>query len=396
MKQGWEEKRLDEVYDVRDGTHESPKFHSNGYPFLTSKNLKDGVLNFNKVQYISEEDYNEYNKRSKVDKGDVLFAMIGTLGNPVVVEVEPNFAIKNVALIKVPKNQSNYFLKYYLESQGVVDKIYRDARGTTQKFVGLGNLRKFKILLPPLSEQQRIVSLLDETFAALAQVHANAERNLVNAREVFEAVLEETFNKEGKDWGENNLGELCERITDGTHVTPKYVSEGVPFLSVKNLTKGFIDFSDTRFITPEEHQVLTKRVRPVRDDVLYTKVGTTGIAKVVDVDREFSIFVSIALLKIKHDVIFNRYLEYFLNSPFARKQAQKRTRGTANKNLVINDIKQIEIHYPKSLEEQRAIVQRLDALAGETRRLEAVYQSKLEGVDELRKSVLQKAFEGGL
>lgn len=163
-----------------------------------------------------------------------------------------------------------------------------------------------------------------------------------------------------KGWKIEKLGNLCEKITDGTHVTPTYVSEGVPFLSVKNLTNGFIDFSDTRFISREEHEILTKRVRPERDDILYTKVGTTGIAKVVDVDEEFSIFVSVALLKIKHDLIFNRFLEHFLNSPIAREQAQKRTRGMANKNLVITDIKEIEIHYPTSLPEQQRIVSMLD------------------------------------
>ncbi len=280
------------------------------------------------------------------------------------------------------------WLVYFLN----ITDLMKFVTGLTVPKLNQEKMRSIPIPLPPLPEQKRIVSLLDETFAALAQVGANAARNLVNAREVFEAELEETFNKDGKGWREEKLGELCERITDGTHVTPKYVSKGVPFLSVKNLTKGFIDFSDTRFITPEEHKILTKRVRPERDDVLYTKVGTTGIAKIVDVDVEFSIFVSVALLKIKHETIFNKYLEYFLNSPFARQQAQKRTRGTANKNLVINDIKEIEIHFPKSLGEQRAIVQRLEGLSKETRRLEAVYRQKMEDVEELRKSVLREAF----
>ena len=112
MKAGWEVKTLGEVYDVRDGTHDSPKYVESGYPLITSKNLKDKGLSFENVQYITEADYNKINARSAVHKGDVLFAMIGTIGNPTIVEVEPNFAIKNVALLIVNQVQMSFFLKY--------------------------------------------------------------------------------------------------------------------------------------------------------------------------------------------------------------------------------------------------------------------------------------------
>jgi len=132
---GWKTKKLSEVYDVRDGTHDSPKYQPEGYAFITSKNLKSNGLSFEKVQYISESDYQKINERSAVHKGDVLLAMIGTIGNPVVVEIEPKFAIKNVALIKVPEDQNSHFLKYYLETDHVKSKMQREAKGTTQKFV---------------------------------------------------------------------------------------------------------------------------------------------------------------------------------------------------------------------------------------------------------------------
>jgi len=163
-----------------------------------------------------------------------------------------------------------------------------------------------------------------------------------------------------KGWEIKKLGDVCVLITDGTHNTPTYLPNGIPFLSVKNLTNGTIDFTNTRFISNKEHKFLTKRCKPEKEDILYTKVGTTGIAKVIDIDKEFSIFVSVALLKIKHDLIFNRYLEHYLNSPIAREQAKKRTRGMANKNLVISDIKEIKISYPEALPEQKRIVAILD------------------------------------
>jgi restriction endonuclease S subunit len=112
----WEEKKFGEIYDVRDGTHDSPKYHAAGYPLVTSKNLKDGRLNLNNISLINKSDYDKINERSKVDKGDILFAMIGTIGNPVIIKSEPNFAIKNVALFKVPKNQNKSFLSYSQDS----------------------------------------------------------------------------------------------------------------------------------------------------------------------------------------------------------------------------------------------------------------------------------------
>ncbi|MDO8454973.1 MAG: restriction endonuclease subunit S, partial [Sulfurimonas sp.] len=114
LREGWEVRKIGDIYDVRDGTHDSPKYIKEGYPLITSKNLKQDNLNYDNVKYISKIDYININKRSKVDIGDILFAMIGTIGNPIVVKNEPDFAIKNVALFKVPTNQNSYFLKYYL------------------------------------------------------------------------------------------------------------------------------------------------------------------------------------------------------------------------------------------------------------------------------------------
>lgn len=129
--EGWVEKKLGEIYDVRDGTHDSPKYYDYGFPLITSKNLNGGTLEFDNVKLISKDDYIKINERSAVHKGDVLFAMIGTIGNPVIVEVEPTFAIKNVALFKVPEDQNSKFLRYYLMSQMVIDKMQFEAKGTT-------------------------------------------------------------------------------------------------------------------------------------------------------------------------------------------------------------------------------------------------------------------------
>ena len=194
----WEEKKLGEVYDVRDGTHDSPKYHNQGFPLVTSKNLKNHKLTFDDIKFISETDYFNINKRSKVDVGDVLFAMIGTIGNPVVIEDEPNYAIKNVALFKVGNNQSSYFLKYFLDSKQTIDKMRQDAKGTTQKFVGLGYLRSFPILIPPFKDQQTIVRQLDALRAETQKLEAVYQKKMDDLEELKKSILQKAFAGELK------------------------------------------------------------------------------------------------------------------------------------------------------------------------------------------------------
>lgn len=194
----WEEKRLGEVYDVRDGTHDSPKYHNQGYPLVTSKNLKNHKLVFDDIKFISESDYLNINKRSKVDVGDVLFAMIGTIGNPVVIVDEPNYTIKNVALFKVGNNQSSYFLKYFLDSKKTKEKMIRDAKGTTQKFVGLGYLRSFPILIPAYEEQQAIVHKLDTLRAETQKLEAIYKKKIEDLDELKKSILQKAFAGELK------------------------------------------------------------------------------------------------------------------------------------------------------------------------------------------------------
>jgi len=192
--EGWEEKRLGEVYDVRDGTHDSPKYHATGYPLITSKNLKREGLSFDDVSLINERDFTKINQRSAVHKGDVLFAMIGTIGNPTLVTVEPNFAIKNVALFKISQGQSGAFLKHYLASGWVISKMMQEAKGSTQKFVGLGYLRDFPINVPPLAKQLEVVEALDELSAETQRLESLYQRKLAALDELKKSLLHQAFS----------------------------------------------------------------------------------------------------------------------------------------------------------------------------------------------------------
>ena len=192
--EGWVETTLGQVYDVRDGTHDSPKFYDEGFPLVTSKNLKRDGLNLDSIKFISEEDYRKINERSGVSVGDVLFAMIGTIGNPTVVKDEPKFAIKNMALFKVPKSQSSEFLRYFLSADVTLTRMKREANGTTQKFVGLGYLRKFPIHLPTFHNQQKLVDELDRISAETVRLESLYQRKLAALDELKQSLLHQAFS----------------------------------------------------------------------------------------------------------------------------------------------------------------------------------------------------------
>lgn len=161
---GWEKVLLGEACDVRDGTHDSPKYFSEGYPLVTSKNVTGGKLNFTDCSLICEEDYNKINQRSKVDVGDILMPMIGTVGNPVIVDIDAAFAIKNVALIKFRENSTviNSFVKALLESDYFDRSVISKVRGGTQKFISLGDIRKLEICLPPIDVQEQFAGFVKQ------------------------------------------------------------------------------------------------------------------------------------------------------------------------------------------------------------------------------------------
>ena len=152
---GWDKCKLGEVCDVRDGTHDSPQYYEKGYALVTSKNLTGGKINLFDCNFICELDFQKINERSKVDYGDIIMPMIGTVGNPVIVDIEPNFAIKNVSLIKFKENSKvkNVFVKALFESQYFYNSVIRKVRGGTQKFISLGDIRNLEICLAPIDIQ---------------------------------------------------------------------------------------------------------------------------------------------------------------------------------------------------------------------------------------------------
>lgn len=192
----WIKRELIDYADVRDGTHDSPKYQEKGHPFITSKNVANGYINYEDVQYISTEDFNNINKRSKVDKNDILMGMIGTIGNIALVREEPDYAIKNVALIK-ESNRIYYLYLYHLLQSNIFKKQLKDAMdGGTQKFIALNRIRTLNIKAPQKKEQYKIGSF----FEKLDKMIQLQQSKVNKVKDIKSAYLSEMFPKEGEKY----------------------------------------------------------------------------------------------------------------------------------------------------------------------------------------------------
>ena len=243
----------------------------------------------------------------------------------------------------------------------------------------------------PLPDQQRIVALLDEAFSAIAKAKANAEQNLKNAKALFESYLQGVF--EVGNWDVKKLNEITE-VKDGTHDSPKYIKEGIPFVTQKNIRAKGLSFTDTKFITDIDHEKFYKRSNVANGDILISMIGANrGMAAVVDDNRVFSI-KNVGLIKQSGNI--NTYfLLYYLKSPLAMKYVMDKSNGGAQEFIGLTALRSFPIPFP-SLQTQQTIVGQLDSLQAETQKLEIIYQQKIDALEELKKSILQKAFAGEL
>lgn len=188
---GWKKVNLGSVCDVRDGTHDSPKYFPVGYPLVTSKNVTSGRIDFTDCSLICKEDYDKINERSRVDFGDILMPMIGTVGKPVVVDVDADFAIKNVALIKFYEDSKviNTFVRALLQSDYFDRAVISKIRGGTQKFIALSDIRKLEFYLPPMDTQNQFAAFVGQTDKAKLVV----QKALDETQLLFDSLMQKYF-----------------------------------------------------------------------------------------------------------------------------------------------------------------------------------------------------------
>ena len=184
---------MSNICDVRDGTHDSPEYITTDkrFPLITSKNLKGDKIDFSEVNFISEADFNKINVRSKVDIGDILMPMIGTIGNPIIVKINKKFSIKNLALIKFKNSQIiNTFLKFLLLSDYFNLIISQKNKGGTQKFLSLSDIRNFLIPVPPIELQNKFAERIEK----IEKLKFEIEKSIEIAQNLYDSLISKYFD----------------------------------------------------------------------------------------------------------------------------------------------------------------------------------------------------------
>lgn len=382
---GWHLRKLSEICDVRDGTHSSPKFVDNGFPLITSKNLIDGKIDFDNVQYITQKDYVDINKRSNVEDGDILLAMIGTIGKPVLVKKDRDFSIKNVALFKIGKTNSalnNVYLYNYLNN--CVNDLIRKSSGGTQKFVGLSQFRNFEILVPPFAEQKKIAEILGTWDRAIEELTGLIAEKKELKRGLMQRLLAGTQRLPGftKTWKKIKLSDVLEECVETTTTNNQY----------EILT------SSRRGIFRQE-DYFDKQVAS-QDNIGYKIIrnGDFTYRAMTDDDKfcfnqltDFEIgIVSPAYAVFRTKKIPGNILKFILNSERFGYELLKEAQGGTRKSLKYNSLIKLQIYVPDDEEEMARLSECLHIADSEIDLL----NQQLDVLREQKRGLMQKLLTG--
>ena len=401
MKQGWEIKRLGDICDLQNGF----AFKSNDYiEFSNTMNFRmsqirpDGGIDLeNNPKYLPDAYAVKY-KDYLLKEGDVVIAMTDLatetkiLGVPTIVPMDDRNWLLNQRVGKLFKIDFSKvdvtFLKYILTSETVNEYYKSLGRGGLQINIGKQDILNAKIPIPPLPEQQRIVAILDEAFAAIAKAKANAQQNLKNAKELFESYLQGVFENKRGGWEEKTLGDVCS-LYQGIAINAKtkhalVEKSDLPLLRIKDLKNNTVE----QYIDPNNYPV---NALVNEEDIIYTRTGSLGLVfrgnRGVLHNNSFKVVPNSELTK--------DYLFIWLQNPIFKTKIMGLAMKAAQPDITHAIFKIQEISVPP-LKEQNKIVKNLDALSSETKKLETIYQQKINDLEELKKSILQKAFSGEL
>ncbi len=399
MKTAWGNIRLGDISAISYGYTAKASFsEQNNCPkFLRITDIQNGDVDWENVPrcQISNEEISKH----RLADNDIVFARTGaTTGKSYLIKAQP----KSVAasyLIRLRLNDPHFLPKYvsmFFQTKDYWDMVNAGISGSAQGGFNASKLADLCIPKAPLPEQQRIVAILDEVFAGIATAVAHTQKNLANARELFESHLNAVFTQKGQGCEQVELTELTNCITDGDHAPPPKASQGVPFITISNIDKNSheIDFSETFAVPRKYYDNLKESRRPMKGDVLYTVTGSFGIPVIVDHSREFCFQRHIGLVRPQKN-ISSKWLYYLLLSKSVYKQAADGATGTAQKTVGLKVLRSILV--PRMpLDDQRMIVSVVDDLRSQASQLESLYQQKLDNLTELKQSILQKAFTGEL
>ena len=304
-------------------------------------------------------------------------------------------------LVSLFGHVGNLYMLHYLN----IFNFEGYVNGTTRLKLTQSNMDLIPIPLPPITEQQRIVSTIESLFADLDEAKAKLQTVLNGFAERKAAILHQAFTGEltrvwreehGESlssWEEKNLDEVCSSIFDGDHMPPPKSETGIPFLVISNVSNGKLSYENTRFVPHEYYNELSETRKPQLGDVLYTLVGTYGIPVIVDDERPFCFQRHMALLKPK--AIETRFLWYLLQTQEMYQKASSIATGTAQMTVPIKGLRKLQFNCPPQ-SEQKVIVHILDHVLGNEQQAKSAVKSVLADIDTMKKSILARAFRGEL
>ncbi|MGB3206980.1 MAG: restriction endonuclease subunit S [Crinalium sp.] len=401
MREGWEIKYLDEIATVKGGkrVQKGYKFETTPtlHPYITVADFtEDGTVCTKNLKYISNEVYEQI-KNYTISSQDIYISIAGTIGKTGSVPKSLDGAnlTENACKLVLHKGIDKSFIYYFTKTNNFIQQTGINTRVAAQPKLALVRLKTIKLPIPPLPEQKRIVAILDEAFEGIDRAIANTEKNLANSSELFESYLNAIFTQKGDGWVEKKLEDICKEITVG-HVgsmASKYKDSGIPFLRSQNILPFRINLDNVVFIDKEFHSALKKsQLKP--GDLAIVRTGYPGTAAVIPEGLE--IVNCSDLVIVKPDENINpHYLCLFFNSLFGKTLVGSRLVGAAQKHFNITTAKKVLIPFP-CITEQNSLVTKIDELAAETQRLESIYRQKITALNELKQSILQKAFTGEL
>ena len=323
--------------------------------------------------------------------GDILVSTVRPNLNAValVTESADNTLVASTGycVLRCLPNTYNKYVFYFCQSPAFIEKMVTQATGASYPAVTSSIVKECTIPLPSLEEQRRIAALLDKVIDLIAKRRAQLDKLdlLVKARFV------EMFGdpeENPREYEKRKLGSLARKISDGVHAKPEYTETGRPFLSVVNINKGIINFEGCKFVSEEAYQKMIKSTHPERGDILYTKVGATyGIPAYVDTDTEFCLYVSVCLIKPRHDEIDSKFLALSMSMPYIKRQADGRIKGIGVPDLHLNQISEFDILCPPR-SEQEAFVD----FAAHIDKSKLMIQQSLDRLEILKKALMQQYF----
>jgi len=391
----WVKAKIEDLANVVMGQSppsESYNTTGNGVPFF------QGKAEFGAIHPTVQKWCTNASKFAQPD--NILISVRAPVG---AVNVADQYCAIGRGLAAIDYKHCSRFLYYYFLL--VQKKLDEKGTGTTFRAISADVIRSNYISLPPLPEQHRIVAKIEELFASLdkgiealktAQQQLKVYRQAV-LKYAFEGKLTHPELKEGElpeGWVLTTLQSLTTKIVDGAHHTPTYTKQGVPFISVKDIRNFEIDFSNTKFIDRSTHNELIKRCNPEVGDILITKSGTIGRLAIVP-NAEFSLFVSVALLKIKQDLIESKFALYSIQNHINHLDISSEIKGGLLKNYHLEDLRKASICYvPQAQQEQ--VVKEIESRLSVCDKIDEIIVTNLQQSEALRQSILKKAFEGKL